>query len=545
MLRQILRSTGPCVLIFAASPAAQTQPESQAPPKAMATIGKRELLRHATFLSCDDLQGRRTGSPGQAAAAEYIKNHFTKLGLEPLGDEVHGDANGSQLRSFLQLYPIQRTLLKASELRFGATKLKHGYAVLGARERNLDTRAKLQFVGLGRTQGARSDLAEAERLEGKIAVVLIKPPKGEIPAGLGIEQTSGMCFTVLRRIGRTARILGQRGAEAILFVQTEDKIGLSEELNYLALSPGKAMVTANFPDADPGLGNRMSKPGPGSVPTMVLSVAASKAVLRELAVKPGQVAEYFAGDRRMCAAKSDVDASLRLEIVHEGDARASNVVALLRGSDPELREQAIVYSAHMDHVGMRMDGEVFNGADDNASGAAGLLAIASAYAKERPRRSIIFLSVSGEELGLWGSQFYVDHATWPLDKIVANINTDGLGRSGCEAGPDEITVTPSYRHGNYSTVVRDAVGFARQLGVTFTSGDKYYTRSDHYHFAKKGIPVVFFCSGEHEDYHQVSDTVDKLDGAKMERMARLAFWTGWHVASTDTLPYSLGMQRNW
>ena len=231
----------------------------------------------------------------------------------------------------------------------------------------------------------------------------------------------------------------------------------------------------------------------------------------------------------------------------DGDARASNVCAVLRGSDPKLKHEAIVYSAHMDHVGMRMDGDVFNGADDNASGSAGLLAIASAFANslQKPRRSIIFLSVSGEELGLWGSRYYSDNPTWQLDKIVANINTDMIGRSGAESGPLEVTVTPSNRHVKYSTIVRDAARFGEQLGVTFQSGDKYYERSDHYNFARKGIPVVFFCNGEHEDYHQVSDHADKLDGDKMQRIARLAFWTGWHVATTDEAPRALGKQERW
>ena len=212
-----------------------------------------------------------------------------------------------------------------------------------------------------------------------------------------------------------------------------------------------------------------------------------------------------------------------------------------------MRAEAIVYSAHMDHVGKRMDGDVVNGADDNASGSAGLLAIASAYAKadRRPRRSVIFLSVSGEELGLWGSQYYSDHSTWQLDKLVANINTDMIGRSGPESGPMQVTVTPSYRHPKFSTIVRDSAAFAESMGVTFSSGDKYYARSDHYNFAKKGIPVVFFCNGEHEDYHQVTDHAEKLDGAKMERIARLAFWTGWHVANADERPKGLGRQKGW
>jgi hypothetical protein len=501
-------------------------------------------------LSSDALEGRLTGSPGQEAAAEYIKSHFIKLGLEPLGDVLEGDdddVDDNQARSFVQHYGIKRTFVKDSELQLGETNLKYGFAVLGGREMKVDTKATLKFVGVGRTRGSRSDLEEDESLAGKIAVVVIKPPRGEVPKSLSIEQKMGMSFAVFGRLRGTARNLGKRGAEAVLFVQTEDKVGLSDVLNYLALSPGKATVAPNFSGADPGMGAMMGKPRKDAVPTMVLSVAASKAVLGELEVKPEQLTEYFARDRDSVDSKQGVDASLKLEIVYDGDAKASNVCAVLRGSDPKLRDEAIVYSAHMDHVGMRMDGEVFNGADDNASGSAGLLAIASAYAnaKEKPRRSIIFLSVSGEELGLWGSQFYSDNSTWQLDKIVANINTDMIGRSGTESGPDEVTVTPSYRHAKYSTIVRDSVGFAKQLGVSFTSGDKYYQRSDHYNFAKKGIPVVFFCSGEHEDYHQVTDTVDKLDGAKMQRIARLAFWTGWHVASADAVPRGLGRQTEW
>jgi hypothetical protein len=557
MLRQILRPSGLCILILttaivaqqkSAAPVAKSAtPQAATPPAAMALIGSKELLKHATFLSSDALQGRLTGSPGQAAAAEYIEAHFAKLGLEPLGDVLEDDDTSSQARSFVQHYGIKRTFVKDSELQFGETKLKYGFAVLGGREMKVASKAKLQFVGVGRTRGGRSDLEEDESLAGKIAVVVIKPPRGTIPAVMSIEQKMGMSFSVFGRLGGTARNLGKRGAEAVLFVQTEDKVGLSDVLNYLALSPGKATVAPNFAGADPGMGAMMARPRKDAVPTLVLSVEASNAVLGELGVMPEQLSDYLAGDRDAVDSKKDVDVSLNLQIVHDDDARASNVVAVWRGSDPKLRDEAIIYSAHMDHVGVRMDGEVFNGADDNASGSAGLLAIAGAYAnaKEKPRRSIIFLSVSGEELGLWGSQYYSDNSTWQLDKIVANINTDMIGRSGPESGPDEVTVTPSYRHAKYSTIVRDSVGFAKQLGVSFTSGDKYYQRSDHYNFAKKGIPVVFFCSGEHEDYHQVTDTVDKLDGAKMERIARLAFWTGWHVATVDPVPRGLGRQKKW
>lgn len=518
--------------------------ESLSPPAGLEAIGRAELLKHATFLSSDALMGRLTGSPGQVAAADYITNHFEQLGLEPLGDVID---EGGDDRSYLQHYGIKRTYVKDSELVFGDANLVNGFAVFGGDEVNVETKGQLKFCGFGRTRGASSVLEEGETLAGKIAVVALKPPRGKVREGLSVEQKFGMSFGVLGRLGGTARNLAKVGAEVVLFVQLEDKIGLTDVLNYVALSPGKATVAANFPGADPGMGGMMRSMSKGSVPTLVLSVPASKVLLAQLEISPEQYMAFTAGDVKALTCKQDVDAALRLQVVHDGDARASNVCAVLRGADPELRDEAIVYSAHMDHVGIRMDGEIFNGADDNGSGSAGLLTIASAYAQaqEKPRRSIIFLSVSGEELGLWGSQFYSDNATWQLDKIVANINTDMIGRSGPESGPLEVTVTPSYRHAKYSTIVRDSVGFADQLGMKFTSGDKYYQRSDHYNFAKKGIPVVFFCSGEHEDYHQVTDTVDKLDGAKMERIARLAFWTGWHVASADSVPRGLGRQAKW
>ena len=162
----------------------------------MALIGSKELLKHATFLSSDALQGRLTGSPGQAAAAEYIEAHFAKLGLEPLGDVLEDDDTSSQARSFVQHYGIKRTFVKDSELQFGETKLKYGFAVLGGREMKVASKAKLQFVGVGRTRGGRSDLEEDESLAGKIAVVVIKPPRGTIPAVMSIEQKMGMSFSV-------------------------------------------------------------------------------------------------------------------------------------------------------------------------------------------------------------------------------------------------------------------------------------------------------------------------------------------------------------
>mgnify|MGYP002623920196 FL=1 len=525
-------------------------PRAVEPPAAMRSIEKDELLRHATFLASEELGGRLTGSPGQEAAAKYIAEHFAELGLEPLGDPVaEGDErDAAGARSFYQRYGIQRTFVTdATRLVVGDLEMADGFAVLGGRETTADVKGKVRFCGFGRTRGSSADVPEDESLEGVIAVVAVKGPRGRVPKEPTVEQKFGLSFGTFGMLGRTSSALAKKGAAAVLFVMHDDPIGLADVLNYLALAPGKDTIEANFPGADPGMGGLGRMAGGGEVPTLVLSVPASKALLGELGVDLDAYVAYVDGDGELPSGRDGTAGALRLVVEHDADATACNVVAVLRGSDPELADEAVVYSAHMDHVGRRIDGDVFNGADDNASGSAGLLAIAGAFARAetRPRRSVVFLSVSGEELGLWGSQYYSDHPTWPLDKIVADVNTDMIGRSGPESGPMEVTVTPSYRHPKYSTLVRDAQRFAAELDMSFSPGDKYYMRSDHFNFARKGIPVVFFCNGEHEDYHQVTDHADKLDGDKMQRIARLAFWTGWHAANADEAPQALGRQEAW
>ncbi|MBL9076508.1 MAG: M28 family peptidase [Planctomycetes bacterium] len=546
----MLRSTALFpVLLWSAVLTAQTAEAAPAvpePPQALATIRKADLLAHANWLADGARAGRLTGSPEQEAAAAYIEAHFRKLGLEPLGDT---DADGA--RSFRQRYPIARTTLAPkSRLQFGDLSLEDGFALLGKQPGEHAVQGKLRFLGLGRTRGSQAELPADTTLDGDVAVVVARAPRGRLDRQLGVEQKFLMSFGTLGQIGRTAGNLAKKGAGAVVFLLLEDPVGLTDVLNYVALSPGKDLVEATFPGAQPvlgGLGALAGGEGGGSVPTCVLSIAASEKVLAVLGLDRAAVAAFVAGDGDLPPAKADLAAALTFAVTHEAQASACNVVAVLRGSDPQLAAEAVVYSAHMDHVGRRMDGAVFHGADDNASGTAGLLAIASAFAGSaaRPRRSVVFLSVSGEELGLWGSQFYADHPTWPIEQIVANVNTDMIGRSGPESGPKEVGATPSHERSEYTTLVRDAAGFAAKLGIELVSADKYWDRSDHYNFAQKGIPVVFFCNGEHEDYHQVTDTPDKLDGDKMERLAQLAFWTGWAVAADDERPRRLGRREGW
>jgi Zn-dependent M28 family amino/carboxypeptidase len=222
---------------------------------------------------------------------------------------------------------------------------------------------------------------------------------------------------------------------------------------------------------------------------------------------------------------------------------APNVVAIFPGSDPTLRNEYVVLSAHMDHVGVgrpvRGD-SIYNGADDDASGTSALLEVAEAFAsldeRLRPARSILFLAVSGEEKGLLGSEYFSDHPTVPLESIVADVNMDMIGRNT----RDTVVVIGK----NYSSLggVVERVAAENRPLLGLDAGDdrwpneRFFFRSDHYNFARKEIPAIFFFAGTHEDYHEPSDEVERIDADKAARVARMIFLTTYAIATTPQRP---------
>jgi Zn-dependent M28 family amino/carboxypeptidase len=217
---------------------------------------------------------------------------------------------------------------------------------------------------------------------------------------------------------------------------------------------------------------------------------------------------------------------------------APNVVAVLRGRDRALRDEYGVVSAHMDHVGEErgLADSVFNGADDNASGTAALLEIARALAAlppaQRPRRSVLFLAVSGEEHGLLGSQWFVAHPTVPLARVVANVNLDMIGRNA----PDTVIGIGM----EYSTLGDDARAAAGPHRLAIVSDpqpeERHFLRSDQYSFARGGIPAIMLTTGPHADYHKASDEAARLDADKAARVARLALDLVRRVADAGERP---------
>jgi Zn-dependent M28 family amino/carboxypeptidase len=223
---------------------------------------------------------------------------------------------------------------------------------------------------------------------------------------------------------------------------------------------------------------------------------------------------------------------------------SENVVAYIKGS--EKPEELIVLSAHLDHVGVDDNGNVFNGADDDGSGTVALLEIAQAFQKavrdgNGPKRSILFLHVTGEEIGLFGSQYYTENPLFPLANTVCNLNTDMIGRIDPKkkGNSNYIYLIGSDKLSQELHEVSEAVNSTyTQLELDYTFNDeddqnRFYYRSDHYNFAKNDIPVIFYFNGTHEDYHQISDTPDKIEYELMQKRTELIFQTAWEIANRE------------
>ena len=248
--------------------------------------------------------------------------------------------------------------------------------------------------------------------------------------------------------------------------------------------------------------------------------------------------------------KQDIDAAINTENyfqkmilkIRGKDVKTENVVAIIPGA--EIPKEYIVISAHLDHVGVK-NGQIYNGADDDGSGNVAMLEIAEAFqmaVKEnnRPKRSIIFLHVTGEEKGLLGSRYYTENPLYPLENTVANLNIDMIGRldpKRVDKDPNYIYLIGSDKLSNELHEVSETVNKTYTnliLDYTFNADNdpnRFYYRSDHYNFAKNNIPVIFYFNGTHEDYHQPTDTADKINYDILEKRTKLIFHTAWELAN--------------
>lgn len=445
------------------------------------TISAADAKKHLYILAAPDMEGRETGTAGQRKAAAYIENHFQQLGLQP-GSEA----------GYQQAYNLyQDSLLSAAvEVNGKAFELDKDFA----------------------------------------------PGQGNIPATLRLSEV------VVMGTGAADSLKGaDLAGRAVLLVGTAN----GAFYNQLAKKGPAVVLTVspNFPLTRPS-----SRKGRGGIHAFKNVVAPQLFTISENLAKTIAGATYDAvksTGNAVRLAKAEVLLDVKKTTLI---APASNVVAYLPGTD--LKDEYVVISAHYDHVGI-VNGKLHPGADDDGSGTVGVLEIAEAFAKAKkdgkgPRRSIVFLANSGEEKGLLGSEYYSDHPLFPLDKTSVDLNIDMIGRSDPDRAKGDST--------NYVYVVGDDKVSSELKPISEGQNKKYlnmeldykyndpndkeriYYRSDHYNFAKNGVPIIFYYDGMlRPDYHKPTDTPDKINYDLLKKRAQLVFYTAWDMANRPNM----------
>ena len=499
----------------AAPLAAQFRPETHgggAVRAAAGTITETDYRRRIMALADDSMGGRGTPSPGLEMAASYIACEFRRLGLRPGGDSG----------TFIQRYRIERAAPDSSSygMVMGAEIHSHWMA------------------GVDMVQAAGP--ADGRPVSGRVVLMVGMPADSARPFGdvsldgaVVVHVVSWMPFVR----SHPDRLLGQAkaaGARGWMVVSDLSPAAIGQFYRS-RMRPQMQVVSGTEPAELPAILVRDS-----AAVALLQAAGAPLASLRA----PGTAFSIRALDGYTATME------LRRRVVES--TSAPNVIGILEGSDPELRGEYVFMTAHMDHVGVAGAGNgctargadsICNGADDDASGTTGILELAEAFAEltPHPRRSMVFMTVSGEERGLWGSNYYAEHPTLPLANTVADINLDMIGRYyNNQPGWRDTIVVIGREHSTLGAVANTTAQRHPELRMSLIDDlwpqERFYFRSDHFNFARKGVPILFFFNGVHPDYHQVSDSPDKIDAEKAARITQMVFYIGLDVANTTERP---------
>jgi hypothetical protein len=463
------------------------------------TITAAGLKEKLSIIASAEMEGRETASPGQRKAAAYIENHFRKLGLLP------GTSAGYQMQ-----YPIyQDTLLEASlKVKGKYQKLDTSFSlnIASASNGTYDIR-EIIFASYGIVDSSRNDYQNVD-VKGKWVLIL--------------EGTQGSPRTVAdRRSPYSARAKVEQaiklGAKGVFIMSSDFPRRASEKKGAMYL---KKTASTDIP-----------------------AITVSSDVAHEmLGLNPSQLLQSI---------KNIPSGSYNADAIFTMNKRtlllqSSNVIALLPGTDKA--DEYVLITGHYDHLGTRGK-EIFYGADDDGSGTTGVLELAEAFAKAKneghgPRRNIVFMTVSGEEKGLLGSEFYSENPIFPLNKVSVDLNIDMIGRIDPTFKGDSLNYVYIIGDDKLSTdlaSITDSINKAymhMQLDRRFNDlkdPNRYYYRSDHYNFARNGVPVIFYFNGTHADYHRSTDTVDKINFDLMAKRAKLVYYTAWEMANRNEM----------
>ncbi len=486
---------------------AQAQPEVDASVTYAATITEAELQEHLYTYASDEFEGRETGEPGQKKAVEYLREAYTGMDI-PAAAGTSG--------TYFQKVPLEMSKLPEGRIVVDDVILTNGGEFL-AFSPGTGIYSEVVFVGYGIDEEQYSDYDNVD-VNGKVVLTRSGEPRGEdgnyiLTGTLEASKWSNVSEAINRRVDAAQA----HGAKALIYV---------DDQNFKRYK---------------GYFDNMRRNNSGRMNL------ASQEENTQFILLNGDVANTVFGEWSKMEVGSSIATNLSLEIESENQAIDSeNVVAILEGS--EIPNEYIVISSHLDHIGLEPDGEVNNGADDDGSGTVAMLEIAEAFKEAakagiRPKRSIIFLHVTGEEKGLLGSRYYTDvEPLYPLANTVANLNIDMIGRIDPkrEGSREYIYLIGSDKLSTELHELSEEVNSkytGMELDYTYNDENdpnRFYYRSDHYNFAKNNIPIIFYFNGTHVDYHRPGDTPDKINYDLLEQRARLVFHTAWEVANRDT-----------
>ena len=485
------------LVLLAAPLAAQQEPKPVR--DAAASITAADVHTRLAVIADDSMGGRDTPSDGLNKTAQYVADQFRRFGLKPGGE------NGT----YFQRYAIERRKFDAAASTVMAmgpggrvqADLAHDawFASGSAPATPIDG----DVVALGTM--LPPDQLDKAAVQGKVVLMVEDYTKGR-------PTTANQLYSAVR----------DAGALAILRVSNRDSVQFT--MMVARMSGRERVVVGSQSALAPIIEVR-----DGFLAGTGVDLAAIRG--GQAAVRP------VAGTRVTVSVKETLLES----------TTAPNTIGILPGSDPVLKNEYVIFSGHMDHIGTAGKGSgqcqalgadsICNGADDDGSGTTGVMEEAEAFTRRgvRPKRSMVFMTVSGEEKGLWGSSYFVEHPTIPLQNVVADFNIDMIGRNW-----DDTVVAIGRQHSNLGQVLDAAAARHPELRMTpiddIWPQENFYFRSDHFNFARKGVPILFFFTGVHADYHKAGDEVSKIGFDKEARILQLLFYTAYSVVQNPARP---------
>ncbi len=492
--------------------------QEEIPESGLTSITARELYDHVAFLASDQLMGRDTPSAGLDTAAAYIARDFTSNGL--LSPET--------IEEYFHYLPLQRLSLAAAnslsvfneEIR-QEFQIKNDFVPLDF-SGNGKIEAEIVFAGYGITaeEYGYDDYATIDAA-GKIVLVLSNEPQEKDSSSV----FDGAQNTRYSRLAYKVENAVAHGAAGFLYVRNP--------VNYRFRRPPNTWPS--LMRRQPSGGSKLPVRYVGSKTEEITAMTLGRDCAEFLVEHTGKnLSEWQTHIDSTLRPQSFVIPQLRAAIevnLAQEVVPAKNVVGIIPGSDPQLKDELVIIGAHYDHVGVSGD-QIYNGADDNASGTAGIMEIAEAFAScaQRPLRTVLFIAFAGEEKGLFGSRWYVDAPAYPLDKTVAMLNLDMISRNDS----NEVAIIGAKTSVALAALNERANG---EIGLELDYGeDRYFINSDHYPFYRARIPVLFYNSKDHHDLHQPGDDVEKIIPEKMEKICKLIFSTAWLVANQRERP---------